>query len=112
MIFPPSSYPRDPVGHATNQMGHAAIGTALAVAALGAAPASWAWMVAGLGYFIVWERLWQRGRDLRDSFDDAVFVTCGAGVACLLWSQDWPGATGAVLATGGLLAVGVWRRVG
>ncbi len=110
MLFPPSSYPGDPVGHAENQAGHMAVGVALAVAALGTVPAAWAWAACGFAYWLVWERLWQRGKLHRDSAEDAVFVTCGAGVACLLFVGDWGGAAGAVLATGALLLVGVWRR--
>ncbi len=112
MLFPPSSYPGDPVGHAENQAGHFAIGAALAVAALGTLPATWAWVACGVGYWLLWERLIQHGRNLRDSFEDAVFVTSGAGVLCLAWLQDWAGAIGAVAATGAMLAVGVWRRMG
>ncbi len=111
MIFPPSSYPGDPVGHVENQAGHMAVGVALAVAALWAVPATWAWPAGGFVYWLVWERLWQRGRLHRDSAEDAVFVTCGAGVACLLFQGDLAGATGAALASGALLGVGAWRRM-
>lgn len=103
MIFPPSSYPNDPQGYAANQAGHAFIGLALAVALTLTVPAAYAWVIAGAGYWLVWERLWQRGANLRDSYEDAVFVTCGAAIWC-------GGDIGALLVTLALMALGVWRR--
>lgn len=105
MIFPPSSYPNDPKGHAENQAGHAFVGSVLA-ALVGFLPPEWAWAACGFAYWLVWERIIQRGRLHRDSFEDAVFVASGAA----LWCTDWPEATGVLAATLALLGVGVWRR--
>jgi hypothetical protein len=105
--FPPSSFPGDPQGYAANQAGHAFVGVALAVVLTGTLPEAWAWVVAGVAYWVFWERIIQHGSNLRDSYEDAVFVTCGAALWC---TSEWVDAMGVLGLTLALMGIGVWRR--
>ncbi|WP_235842895.1 hypothetical protein [Cereibacter sphaeroides] len=61
-------------------------------------------------YLIVWERLIQRGPDLRDSLTDTAHVAAGATLitAALNWGY-WP-TVGVLAVWATMLAAGIWRR--
>jgi hypothetical protein len=112
MHFDPDAFPGNPYGHLTNQAGHAyLVGAPLALAlsplwGLVVTPA-----IVAVCYWIIWERIIQRGRDWRDSFEDAVHVMAGASVMCAALSGSYWAAWGCLAAQGALLAVGVARRI-
>lgn len=112
-LLTPDSFPRDWYGETTSQTGHAAavgMPAALALHGVGLPPALVPPAVA-LIYLGVWERLIQRGPDLRDSLTDTAHVAAGATLitAALCWGY-WP-TVGTLAVWAAMLAVGIWRRL-
>lgn len=106
----PSSFPGDPYGHLTNQSGHAyLVGAPMALGFAGLPPIAAPFVIGAL-YWIIWEWGIQRGKDWRDSLEDAVHVTAGAAVMTAALGGDILTVAGCMVAQGVLLAVGVYRR--
>lgn len=77
----PDNQRRDWYGWLTNQAGHALlVGFPLAWAAGFILPASIIPLSVALTYFIIWELLIQRSRDVEDSLMDTLNVLAGASI--------------------------------
>lgn len=78
-----SAHMRDGYAETTNQLSHGmAIGVSGTLALIwGGVPLMLAHWIVGAGYLIGWEWRVQRGRDWRDSLQDAAAVTIGGAVA-------------------------------
>jgi hypothetical protein len=112
MIFAPDDFDDDPYGYLTNQAGHAYL--VGCPAALIISP--WFGLVVtpvivAVIYGVWWELALQRGRDWRDSLEDAVHVMAGASVICAALSGDVLTVAGCLVAQGVLLVIGIYRRV-
>lgn len=106
-----SDFRGNPYGYLTNQAGHAYLVGFPAALIL----SPWAGLlitpilVAAI-YGILWEIVVQRGRLLRDSFEDTIHVMVGSAVLCSALSGNALTVAEVMGAQAGLLAVGVWRR--
>lgn len=108
-MLAPSSFPRSPYAHVTNQAGHFCIGLTLATLLFPwwGIPAA---IVVGLAYGLIWEGLVQQWVLPWDSFEDSVHVTTGGVYAVLAMAYDFLGAVIVLGVWAGLLAVGAWKR--
>jgi len=105
----PSSFPRDPYGHLTNQAAHFCLGLGLSAVLwpLWGIPSA---LVIGALYGFLWEGLVQKWVLPWASFEDSLHVTTGGAAIVSALSYDWPGLMVMLAVWAGLLAVGVWRR--
>ncbi|AZB65045.1 hypothetical protein EBL87_15330 [Cereibacter sphaeroides] len=111
-LLEPDAQPHQPYAWLTNQAAHSAVvGLPLGLLALGLSiPPEAVPPAVALIYLIVWERLIQRGPDLRDSLTDTAHVAAGATLitAALSWGY-WP-TVGVLAVWATMLAAGIWRR--
>lgn len=107
------SQPRDWYGGLTTAAGHGVLigmPAALVLHGAGLVLSSTPLAVAVL-YFFAWERMIQKGRDVADSFMDAVHVALGAAIIAGALAFGFWGAVAGFAAWAPVLVAGVWRRI-
>lgn len=113
VMFEPDDFAGDAYGHLTNQASHGGfLGAWLGLLSVVIIPPYAAWLVVTALYWLVWERIWQGGKDWRDSFEDSAHVGAGAALQCVLYSPEtWLTAVIIMTAWSALIGLGVWRRL-
>lgn len=127
MIFPPMSE-ADPAVWAAVFAGHMAVGVGLAIILGGLvavidrgttdegpfidSPAGLGAGIGTLGYFTLWEALWQAfGAGVADALTDTLAVALGALIAAALWERRLPVGVAALAVGIGAIWRGIRRRL-